>query len=102
MKNNKAKFIFLFLTILIVLTMLFMAGMWSVDIGASAMIVGVGEIEGYSFSRTPSQHYHLGLMMIAVSFFILISFLIFNVVYTNFKGDINEENSFVNNNNNAL
>ena len=59
------------LTSLVALTIFFMAGLWAVDIGASALATGVLAVEGFSFIRTPSQHYHLGLVTATVTFFIM-------------------------------
>jgi len=59
------------ITSLVALTMLFMAGLWAVDIGASGLVAGVGAVEGFSFVRTPSQHYHLGLVTATVAFFMM-------------------------------
>ena len=59
------------LTVLVFLTIFFMASVWAIDIGTSGMLAGIGSVEGFSFVRTPSQQYHLGLVLAVTSFFIL-------------------------------
>lgn len=60
---NKYKWV----AVLIFLTFAFTLGLWAVDIGASGMSAGARVVGGFG-TRSPAQHYHLGLLICSVSF----------------------------------
>lgn len=71
---------FLFLTSLVALTIFSMAGIWAIDVGSSGMIQGSGVVEGFSFVRTPVQHYHAGMVLLITSTFVIISLSYYIVI----------------------
>jgi len=79
--------------LLIILTLIFMLGLWSVDIGASGAIIGAAgcpvQTEGLFFTRTPAAQYHLGLLISTASFLILCALFIFEIFRE--KGGKNEK-----------
>jgi hypothetical protein len=73
--------------ILVILTFFFVAGLWAIDIGASGAILDAAgyptQAVGLLFVRTPTQQYHLGLLLSSISFLILCAMFIFEM----FKGE---------------
>ena len=55
----------------IVLAMLFVVGLWTIDIGASAMLTN-NYVQSLFFIRTGNQQYHMGLILSMVCFMLLI------------------------------
>jgi len=57
---------------LIVLTIILMAGIWTIDVGTAGLLLEAkgAEIEILTMTgvRTTSLHYHLGLLMVVISF----------------------------------
>ena len=57
---------------LIFVTFFFVAGLWAIDIGASAMNRGIMEIEFFFGLRPSSQQYHLGLVVVSLCYLTII------------------------------
>lgn len=72
------KYEILIMMVLITLTILFMSGLWAIDIGASGIAseeLGVDfQAQGLGFIRSANAQYHLGLMLSMISF-LLLSFI---------------------------
>lgn len=70
--------------ILIVITFIFVSGLWAIDIGASgANMQSAGyelQAEGLLFSRTPTAQYHLGLLIASVCFLVVVVMYIFKII----------------------
>ena len=65
--NQVAVMIFM----VIVVAIIFMVGLWAVDIGASAMNLGIQYVQNF-FGFTPSNElYHAGLVLSTVAFMVL-------------------------------
>lgn len=65
-----------------VLSVAFTTGLWAVDIGASSMVMAASTnheivVNGLGWSRTPMDHYHIGLIMALLSFISLVVLLSF-------------------------
>jgi len=60
---------------IILLTILFVTGLWTVDIGASALALQSAgfdvQVQTLFFIRSASQQYHIGLMLALLSFIII-------------------------------
>jgi hypothetical protein len=59
-------------------------GIWSVDIGVSGMRIGRETTSGY-WDRDSIQQYHLGLYLIEISTLLLVSLIIFAVIWRDEK-----------------
>jgi len=57
---------------IVLLTILFMTGLWAADVGASAMILQASGVDvivkTLLTENNPAFHYHLGLMLCLISF----------------------------------
>jgi len=87
---------------MLVLVFLFVGGLWAIDIGASFMNARDPVVKGLIFERTPSDHYHIGLLISELSFFILSMFYVHELLKGGVKnGNIQEEKTKDRNDNNA-
>jgi len=75
-EGRRQVFIFSF-SLLIFLYTFILFGLWSVDIGVSGMLIDGSSVSGFSFVRSPVQQYHLGLVVLVVSSFLLVLFYVF-------------------------
>lgn len=55
------------ISVLFIVTVLFMTGLWMIDISASALITGNG-LANMLGSVDPNVHYHLGLFVVMMMF----------------------------------
>lgn len=64
-----------FLVFMVTATILFMHGLWSVDLGASGMLISAQstpvQARGLAFVRDPADQYHLGLMLATLMYMVL-------------------------------
>lgn len=66
------------------LQFMLISGLWAVDIGASGMvwdaIYGQSQAQGLGFVHSANTHYHIGLMLIYVSFLIQLCWLLYFIL----------------------
>lgn len=68
--------------ILFIITIFFMFGLWTIDIGVSCILVN-GEIITLVGKRDCIDHYHLGLFFVFISFLILLIICFYQSNYQN-------------------
>ncbi len=76
---------FLKILLIILLQFFLLSGFWAVDVGISGMMWEVaygsqGQATSLGFLRTPSNQYHLGLMIVYIVFFINIAWLLYVIL----------------------
>ena len=79
MKDNQFVKIFTLMIVINMLTVIFISGLWGVDVGSSAYATG-GEVEGLFGVREARVQYHLGLLMAMTSYISAIGMLIYFVL----------------------
>jgi hypothetical protein len=57
------------MAILVLFIVIVMTGLWGIDIGASALIVGA-DVTGFLGIRSANFQYHLGLALVFITFLI--------------------------------
>jgi hypothetical protein len=77
-----SKIVFLILFMIVIMT-----GLWGIDIGASAMIVG-SDVIGLLGIRSGNVQYHLGLGLVLMTFLIQTLWLLYYIVKDTKRQDL--------------
>lgn len=85
MKLKREEFQYIIVFSIVILVVIFMTGLWLVDIAASANNLGAIVQTLWTDSGDPNFYYHLGLSVTTTSFLILLAILLWLAI--SFKYD---------------